>query len=308
VPLDPAAKEINDLVVASRTASPLLEVESARAGYEMLFESLAPPSFECQITEIQIAGLRALSIVPPADDGGLLVWFHGGGMVLGSPETSRGELDALCARGRFRAITVEYSRTPEVAFPRPQLDAIAATTWCLEHAADLGVDPARVAVGGDSAGGNLAAVCAQRVPGLVAQLLVYPWTDATGHAPDDEVPYPTGYVLDLAAMCWFDELAGARDAADPLVSPVRAATDVLAAVPPALVISAEYDPIREDSRRYAAALRAAGAHVEEAHFEEEMHLFWSMPHHVGDARIASALAASFLRARFDDPGGSTAAS
>jgi acetyl esterase len=298
VPLDPVSQQVNDLVVNARAGSTERTVDSMRAGYEQLFSHLEAPETTCAVAPIDVGGLPSLLLTPPDANDGLLVWFHGGGFVLGAPELTVAELDLLCTQARCRAVSVGYRRTPESPLPGPQRDAIAATEWCLAHAGSLGVDPRRVAVGGDSAGGNLSAVVAQRVGGLLAQVLVYPGTDMRRDDVDD-FPHPEGYVLDVDTMSWFSSLAGSDiDVADPLVSPELASQEVLASVPPALFITAEHDPLRDQGHRYAQALREAGVHVEAAHFEEQMHLFWSMPTLVNDARVAISLAASFLSTRF----------
>jgi len=296
--LNPVAAEISGLVVAGRAASTDHSVEAFRAGYVQLFSYLLPTETTCTVAATEVAGLPALAFTPPEADGGLLVWFHGGGWVLGSSALTLSEMDLLCAQARCRGLSVDYRLAPERPFPSPQRDAIAAAGWCVEHAADLGADPRAVAVGGDSAGGNLAAVAAQRVEGLAAQLLVYPGCDNSRdyHA----APHAEGYLLDGFMMDWFlSHAAGGHDLSDPLVSPALAARPVLAGVPPALVITAEFDLLRDVGRDYVDSLRAAGVHVEHAHFEEETHLFFSMPSALEGARVAIALAASFLRSRFD---------
>ena len=209
-------------------------------------------------------------------------------------------MDRLAVAARCRAISVGYRLAPEYPFPTPQLDGVVAATWCVAHAEELGADPRKVAVGGDSAGGNLAAVAAQRVDDLCAQVLVYPGTDLSRGARSRPQPYPDGYFLDHAAVEFFLEHAvGEADVRDPVISPALAMPMVLGATPPALVITAEYDPLRDDGREYAELLRDAGVHVETRHYDAQMHGFFSMPEALADARDAIEAAGAFLAAQFD---------
>jgi acetyl esterase len=194
---------------------------------------------------------------------------------------------------------VGYRLAPEHPFPAPQLDGVVAGNWAVAHAAELGADPAKVAVGGDSAGGNLAAVAAQRVDDLCAQLLVYPGCDLREETRSAQ-PYREGYFLDGEAIDFFMACAaGDADLSDPIVSPALASRDLLAQSPPAMVITAEYDPLRDEGRAYAAALKAAGVRVETRHYDEQMHGFFSMPEAVEDARSAIEAAGAFLLEQFD---------
>jgi acetyl esterase len=294
VPLNPQSARVNDAIVAARADGPLQTAELARSGYASLIAATGTTERICKVEPIDVAGLPSLLLTPPSCDDGLLVWFHGGGFVISSPELSVNETDRLAVAARSRCVSVGYHLSPEVKLPTPQLDAIAATRWCIANAGELGVDPTRVAVGGDSAGGNLAAVCAQRVAGLCAQLLVYPAVDLR---PEHRAAYryADGYILDGATMEFFaEESLGAFDPADPLVSPALADRDVLATTPPALVVTAEFDPLVDDGREYVDALRAAGVTVELLHFDDEMHLFISMPEILDGARVAIDQAGSFL--------------
>jgi acetyl esterase len=299
VPLDPVTAQINDLVQEVRKASPPLSVELLRDGYAQFIGQVGTTTTSCKVEPIDVEGMPSLSFTPPDCGDGLLVWYHGGGWVISSPGLATNELDRLAVAAGCRAISVGYRLAPEHPFPAPQLDGVVAGTWCVANAKELGADPRKVAVGGDSAGGNLAAVAAQRVDDLCAQVLVYPGIDL---APEhvDAQPYPEGYFLDHATIQFFlEQAAGDADVNDPVISPGHAMPMVLESVPPALVITAEYDPLRDDGREYAEALRAAGVHVETKHYDAQMHGFFSMPEALADARDAIETAGRFLTARFD---------
>jgi acetyl esterase len=299
VALDPVTAQINDLVQAARRSAPPLTVDLIRGGYAQFIEQVGTDTTTCKVEPIEVEGLASLSFTPPDCGDGLLVWFHGGGWVISAPDQAINEVDRLAVAANCRAISVGYRLAPEHPFPTPQLDGIVAATWCVAHAEELGADARKVAVGGDSAGGNLAAVAAQRVDDLCAQILVYPGTDVSPERIAAQ-PYPEGYFLDRATIEWFLEQArGTADVHDPMVSPACAMSVVLGAVPPALVITAEYDPLRDDGREYAEALRAAGVHVETKHYDAQMHGFFSMPEALSDAREAIEAAGAFLTAQFD---------
>jgi acetyl esterase len=301
VPLNPQSAAINDAIVAARLDAPLPTPETMREGYAALIAATGTNERTCKVEQIDVAGLPSLLLTPPSCDDGLLVWFHHGGFVINSPELSLNETDRLAVAARSRCVNVGYRLAPEHKLPAAQLDAIDAARWCLANAHQLGVDPAKVAVGGDSAGGNLAAVCAQRVPGLCAQLLAYAALDLR----EERIatyPYQEGYLLDRATLEYFAEQStGTIDLADPLVSPLLADRDALASTPPALVITAEFDPLVNDGREYVAALRAAGVTVEHRHFDDEMHIFMSMPELLDGARVALEQAGAFLARQFNRP-------
>jgi acetyl esterase len=299
VPLNEVTAQINSLVVGLREGAPPLAVDTMRAGYAQFIEQIGTSETTCKVEPIDVDGIASLSFTPPDCGDGLLVWYHGGGWVISSPDDAINEVDRLAVAAKCRAISVGYGLAPEHPFPRPQLDAVVAANWCVAHAKELGAHPGKVAVGGDSAGGNLAAVAAQRVDGLCAQVLVYPGCDLRAETRAAQ-PYAEGYILDRESIDFFMSCAaGDADLGDPMVSPQLAMTEILAAAPPALVITAEYDPLRDDGRTYAETLRAAGVHVETQHYDEQVHLFFSMPEALEDARHAIETAGAFLAARFD---------
>jgi acetyl esterase len=209
----------------------------------------------------------------------LLVYFHGGGMSLGSIE----QYDPLCQRLSQRSgvivVSVDYRLTPEHRFPAPVDDAYAATKWAYDNAASLGADAGRLAVGGDSAGGNLAAVVAQLArdggPPLVFQLLIYP---AVGFTRDSESmqQFSHGYVFGVAEMQMaVDQYISDRSQlADPRLFPLLARD--LSRLPPAFVISAGHEILRDDIEAYAHRLQAAGVATELHRYETTVHPFLSM--------------------------------
>jgi acetyl esterase len=246
--------------------------------------------------------LRARVYVPrsaPAADAPGLVYFHGGGWVVGSIESHDRLCRALAALADTVVVSVDYRLAPEHPFPAPPRDAIAATRWVLGNAGLLGVDPRRVAVGGDSAGGNLAAVVAQalrddeRRPAF--QLLVYPATDLTRAMPSQAM-FGDSYFLSRAASDWYlgHYLTRPEDKTDPLGSPLFA-HDV-SRLPPALVLTAGFDPLRDEGRAYAEKMRAAGVDVEHVCTEGQMHGFLHLGGALRDGVRAVELAASRLRA------------
>ncbi|MGW1893675.1 alpha/beta hydrolase [Streptomyces sp. NPDC002004] len=218
-----------------------------------------------------------------------VVFFHGGGWTICDLDSHDATARALCRDAGAAVVSVDYRLAPEARFPAAVDDAYAAVCWAADHAAELGGDPAAVAVAGDSAGGNLAAVVALLArdrggPGLALQVLVYPATDA-GRRRESFTRNSTGYFLTAAHCRWFLEqyLGPDGDPVHPHVSPLRAD---LTALPPAHVVTAGCDPLCDEGREYAAKLRAAGVGVTEAHYPEMFHGFFGFPDLLPDARDA----------------------
>jgi acetyl esterase len=219
----------------------------------------------------------------PAEPGGphpLLVYFHGGGWVIGDLETHDSPCRMLCRHAGVHVLAVDYRMGPEDPFPAAVDDARAVLRWAFAHAGELGADPARVAVGGDSAGGNLAAVTSWQAvreggPAPVFQLLVYPVTDLSVKRRSHQL-FAEGFLLTDAEMDWFREhyLASADDRTDPRVSILLA--DDLSGLPPALVVTAGFDPLRDEGEAFAAALRAAGNVVAHRRFSGLIHGFFNL--------------------------------
>lgn len=266
MPVDPQIQRLLDRG-AGVPATHTLSVPAARAQYEARIALMAPPAEVAAVVERTIAGpggpLR-LRIYRPPGSGPfpLLVFFHGSGFVLCSLDTHDGICRNLCAGAGCVVVSVDYRLAPEHKFPAGLDDCVFATSWAAEHAGELGADPARLAVGGDSAGGNLAAAAALRLRDeggapLCGQLLIYPVTDYHTPGTASYRDNAEGYGLTRDTMVWFWDhyLSGATDAANPYASPLRAET--CASLPPALVVTAEFDPLRDEGEAYAKKLRAA---------------------------------------------------
>ena len=217
----------------------------------------------------------------PGETRPLVVYFHGGGWVIGDVEIVDKPCRALANASRCVVASVNYRLSPETKFPAPAEDCYAATNWLAEHAAEIGSDANAVAVAGDSAGGNLAAVVAlmardRRGPKLAFQLLVYPVTaPARGTELESYTQNADGYLLTRAAMEWFWDhyLASPEDGQNPYASPLHAPD--LAGLPPAMVVTAQFDPLRDEGRAYAGRLREAGVAVKESHYDDMIHgFFW----------------------------------
>jgi acetyl esterase len=305
MPVDPAAQSVLDLL-AAEGGPPLEEMTPAEA--REVFKELAALGGEgaavASVAERDIGGVPAL-VVTPTGEGPfpVLVWIHGGGWVIGSPVESQATARDLAAGAGCIVVSLDYRLAPEHKAPAALDDCIAATRWVLGHAGELGGDPGKVAVGGDSAGGNLAALVALEFGDrLRYQVLVYPAADLslTGHHPSlDE--NADGYLLTKAGMKWFIDhyLDGSGIAADDVrVSPLNASDDALRRTPPAFVITAEFDPLRDEGEAYAARLRAAGVDVTHRRFDGQIHAFYSMPLAVPAGAEAVAQTADLLAKAF----------
>jgi acetyl esterase len=301
--LDPRLQAYVDRAAAAPPAweQPL---EALRAGPEAeVPEIWGEPDEVDQVEDRMIpgpAGPLRLRIYSPRSDAPLpgLVWLHGGGWVVGSLDSHDGLCRALAARTPCVVVAVDYRLAPEHPFPAGLEDAWAATVWTAGEAEALGIDPARVAVGGDSSGGNLAAVVALRardrgVP-LALQVLVYPVADSDLDRPSYS-EHGIGLNLSTAKMEWYWGLyMHGADAAHPDASPLRA--EELAGVAPALVLTAEHDILRSEGEAYAARLAEAGVPVTCTGYEGMIHGFIRMPALVDDATKAANEIVSALRA------------
>jgi acetyl esterase len=232
----------------------------------------------------------------------VLLYFFGGGWTLGSIDTSDGVCRHLANAVPCTVVTAGYRLAPESPFPAAVDDCFAATRWVAEHAGELGVDPERIAVAGDSAGGNLAAAVTLLardrggVP-LAGQVLVYPNTDYASDTPSlRENTDPWLFNTTSVDWYWRHYLPSPEDGANPLVSPLRAEKHT--GLPPALVITAEYDPLRDQAERYAQRLAEAGVPARLRRYDGMVHGFFTMIGTVDAARSALAEAAEHLRGCF----------
>ena len=231
----------------------------------------------------------------------LLVFFHGGGFVVGDLDTHDGLCRLLCRDAGVHVLAVDYRLAPEHPAPAAIDDCYAAYRWAVEHAAEFGADPSKVAVGGDSAGGNLAAVVSQlarndaiTLPAL--QVLFYPATDFSSDTRSKTL-FADGFFLTKSDMDWFRDnyLAGSALAVDdPRISPLLAQD--LAGLPPAMVLTGGFDPLRDEGNQYAEALAAAGVAVDHRQFGPVVHAFANFFPLGGASATATAEVVSALRA------------
>jgi acetyl esterase len=309
MPLDPQVQTMREKAIAAGTP-PLytLSIDEARAAdlaaiqaaagtgepvHEVIDGTLPGPA-----GDLPIRTYRPLDTADPLPT---LIYFFGGGWTLGNIDTSDAICRSLANAVPCQVITIGYRLAPEHKFPAAVNDSYAATRWIAHHAEAFGADPARLAVAGDSAGGNLAAVVCQLSrsagPALAAQVLIYPNTDYRGatesmRTNDD----PTLFNRRSVAWYWSHYLSTPDEGLDPRVSPLLA--DDLSGLPPALVITAEYDPLRDEGEAYAGKLRAAGVPVESTRYDGMVHGFVAMAGVLDGGRQAIDQAARYLRERF----------
>lgn len=286
--LDPQMKAILDTITAAG-GKPFnaMSPDEARAGIKLLVQVFGgAPEQVAKIEDRRIpgpAGEIPLRIYTPASAApmGALVYFHGGGWVIGDIESHDEVCRALAKGSGCVVVSVDYRLAPEHKFPAAPEDCHAATKWVAANAAALGVDPNRIAVGGDSAGGNLAAVVAQMArdhggPKIAFQLLIYPATDWSKESASQREFVQDGYILSRGDMVWFYDhyMTSAADKTNPYFSPACAKS--LAGLPPAFVMTAAIDPLRDEGEAYAEALRKAGVAVTAKRYPGVCHGFVMM--------------------------------
>ncbi|HEX4860073.1 MAG TPA: alpha/beta hydrolase [Rhizomicrobium sp.] len=282
---------------------------------------LAPPAARAAMKSRLLAGketpigeVRNLTIPGPAHDIALrsytpvdakeamlpgLVFFHGGGFVIGDLDTHDDLCRCLANGSGCRVVSVDYRLAPEHPFPAAVEDCFAATKWVAEHAGELGIS-GPIAVGGDSAGGNLAAVVAQLAktqgPAIAFQLLIYPVTQLGGPEMPSMEENAKGYFLERESMQWFTRMycPDASLLADPRMSPLRAKD--LSGLPPAYVATAGFDPLRDEGKAYADKLDAAGVPVTYVNYPGMIHGFFSLRGLIPKAREAVAAASAAVHA------------
>jgi acetyl esterase len=253
------------------------------------------------VEEITAAGLPARLYVP--DEPGphpLILYYHGGGFVAGDLETHDAPCRVLCRHSGSRVLSIDYRLAPEHPFPAWIEDGLATYDWAVEHAAELGADPARVAVSGDSAGGNIAAVIAQQRKSApthpALQLLIYPSVDMRGPRRSHEL-FGDGFFLTSALIEWYSNhfLPEDADRTDIRRSPLLAPD--LSGVAPAIVITAGFDPLRDEGEAYAGKLRESGVPVLAHRFRGMFHGFINSVGVSPACRGALTEVAGMLRAR-----------
>lgn len=304
MPLHPQAKFITDFVAG--LGNKPFEDDTPQNARESRAAMQAPSTLPIhKMTDIDAGGVPA-RLYKPNDESNLplLVYYHGGGWVLGSVESHDSVCRAICMQTPCAVLSVDYRLAPEHPFPTPLVDCVNATRWAHLNAASLGCDPNRIAIGGDSAGGNIAAAIAnmQVIPAAY-QLLIYPVTDCNlGHASHRE--NKDGPFLTHAGMKWFvhhyvSDTGTSLD--DPRLSPLFESDANLAAAPPTCVITAEFDPLRDEGDAYAAKLASLGVPVSHIRFSGQFHGFVSLADFVDDGKAAISMSASLLRAAFNPP-------
>jgi acetyl esterase len=309
MPLEPVTAAIlNQMATAN---GPKLEDLAPAQGREM-YRMLQPPAPDITVGSVDDrtipgpAGAIPIRVYKPQDAGNALpvhVFFHGGGWVIGDLDTHDAYCRELCRLAGCIVVAVDYRLAPEHPFPAAVDDAWAAINWVAENGASLGADTARISVGGDSAGGNLSAVVAQMArdnggPRLCFQLLIYPATDLAMDTPSHR-ENAEGYMLTRGSMNWFlghycpalDQRSSAR------LSPLKSAR--FDALPPAYVITAEFDPLRDEGEAYAERMREAGVPVECHRYDGMIHGFVCMFRLIPAAHPALEKAAAALRAAHD---------
>lgn len=306
--LDPLARQYLDMVAAAgRPPINQLPPALARDGYLSTRAPLMGPKLETVSTAdrdipgpggplpVRIYRPKAASAkqLLPA-----LVYYHGGGWVLGNIESHDQVCRYLVHHSGIAVVSVDYRLAPEHAFPAAFEDALAAVRWIADHGEEIGVDRHLLAVGGDSAGGNLAAAVAiwardRHTPPLRLQVLFYPALDCVT-TTDSYQRFAEGYLLTRDAMAWFFDqyLPKPAERVNWRAAPLRAAS--LAGVAPALIVTAGYDPLRDEGRAYARRLQAEGVPVDYVEFGGMIHGFVGMPAVLPAARRTLAMAGAAL--------------
>lgn len=311
--LDPQAQALLDKVK-----------QSGIPAYDTLTPQVARMFYDkaCELARGELPELYAVEdILIPGPDGELtarcyrpsestglpvLVFFHGGGYTIGSLNSHDAVCRHLCAGAGCLVISIDYRLAPEHAFPAAIDDAYAATCWIADHATELGADTSRLAVAGDSAGGNLSAVTCLKArdkgyPNICFQLLIYPGTDMTESFPSHR-KFAEGYLLTSTLIHWFHKhyLPQDIDTRDWRGSPLHAGDH--SGLPAAHVITAGFDPLQDEGKAYAEKLQAAGIAVSYTHYEGMLHGFITQPGFIDKSREALRDCAERLRSAFQNQG------
>jgi acetyl esterase/lipase len=309
VPLDPAAKRLLDMLAVGGMADiATMTPQQMRDGFRRLAQAVdvkGVPIGKVEDGELPgPGGPLPYRLYRPQHPAALplpaLVFFHGGGCVFGDVDTHDGLCRTLAAESGCAVISIGYRRAPEHRFPAAVEDSYAAAQWVAEHATELGLDPDRIAVGGDSAGGGLAAVVCQmaaasRGPRLALQVLLCPVMNIRAETPSRR-ELAQGYFLNQATIDWMLRHYGGDDVDldDPRLSPLRAAQ--FSGLPPAQIHTAEFDPLRDEGEAYAKVLRHAGVAAQYTCHAGMIHHFYAMAGAIPAARAALKAAAADMRA------------
>jgi acetyl esterase len=302
MPVHPIVQEmLHQMAQADGPAMSEMSPDEARAMYRTM--SAAMPAPDGVNVEDMTAGDIPVRVYRVSEEKGqpVIVFFHGGGWVIGDLETHDGPCRQLAIAANCTVVAVDYRLAPEHPFPASIDDCYNATQWVADNAESLGVDSDRISVAGDSAGGNLSAsVCIKARdedgPSICFQLLIYPVTDARMNTASYEAN-GDGYLLTKDSMEWFwNHYIREEHILNPLASPLVAAD--LSGLPPACVITAEFDPLRDEGEAYGEALRQAGVSTEIVRFDGMIHGFFGMTDILDGSREAMDLASIQLRSAF----------
>ena len=312
MPVDPQLAPFLATAAANEDATRHLTVQQTR-------QAVAAASARIPKRPVSIAGTRDVTVPGPVMDlparvytppgegpFPVLVFFHGGGFVAYDLDTHDAVCRELCAAAGVLVVSVGYRLAPENKFPAATDDALAAVRWVGAHARELGGDPERLGVAGDSAGANLSTVTALRIrdeggPHLSAQLLIYPAVDMADHESPSMQENSNGYFLTAERMRYFGDayLRTPQDARHPHASPLHASS--LSGLPPALIMTAEFDPLRDQGRAYADALTAAGVPARYLPGPGLIHGFANLTGFVDAAARLMDEAAAWLKTTLHEP-------
>ncbi len=311
--MDPETKAILDMM-ATQESKPLSDTSPAefREQYRATSEMMDGTDIEIDCTEDRSipgpAGDIPVRIYRPVvsntDLLPILVFYHGGGWVIGDLDTHDAACRHICGDAGIIVMAVDYRLGPENPFPAAVDDAVAAASWVGQHAEKIGADPLKIAVGGDSAGGNLATVVCHHMRDtdgtkITYQMLWYPAVgQEEGKSSSSTVEFATGFVLQMDTMDWFEAHYGAgRDiTGEAQYAIIR--SNHCGNLPPALLLTAGFDPLQDDGQSYGRKMQAAGVAVDFAHFESTVHGFLTMGRVIPAAVEALTLSAAKLREAF----------
>jgi acetyl esterase len=305
--MNPKAQIVGEVIKQLRPPDMLPTPEEARGQFRKMVEMLdEPPPASVQVSDLTCpgpAGPIPLRLYTPqgADPRPLLLYFHGGGWMQGGLETHHGACGKLAAWSGCQVLAVDYRLAPEHKFPAGFEDCLAAWRWLVANATTLGADPERLAIGGDSAGGNLVAAVCQAVvangePAPTAQLLIYPSLDLRWNLPSHQ-ELAEAHILPRIRVLWYTDLylPAPERAADVRASPLCA--DDLRGQPPAMIVTAGFDPLLDDGRLYAERLDAVGTPVTYREFSGQIHAFISLTRVIPQGNECLREVANWLRAR-----------